>query len=125
MITITQKGDFKKTSTFLHRITGTGIYKGLDKYGEMGVDVLSENTPKDSGKTAASWYYRIQYDLNKITISWYNSNLHENVPIAIILQYGHGTGTGGYVKGVDYINPALRPIFESIADAVWEEVSKS
>ena len=124
MIVIKQKGDFKKTSTFLNRITHTGIYRNLDFYGRKGVKALSNATPRDSGKTASSWYYDIKTSKDGITISWYNRNLNKNVPIAVILQYGHGTRTGGYVKGIDYINPALRPIFDEIADQVWKEVAK-
>lgn len=96
----------------------------LKKYGELGVKALAANTPKDTGQTAASWSYEIKEDKNSITISWKNSNINDGVLIAAILQYGHGTGNGGYVRGVDYINPAMKPVFQQIADDAWKEVNK-
>ena len=95
----------------------------LNHYAQMGVDALKSATPVDTGKTADSWYYEIHKSISGITIRWCNSNINEGVPIAVILQYGHGTGTGGYVEGTDYINPAIKPIFDEIADAVWKEVT--
>lgn len=95
----------------------------LHKYGQLGVQALSLATPLDSGETATSWNYEIEQDGDTITLAWNNTHVNHGVNIAVILQYGHGTGTGGYVVGRDYINPALRPIFDDIADAVWKEVS--
>lgn len=124
MIKITQKGDWKKTDLFLERIKSlfkTGIF---DKYGKAGVDALRASTPIDSGETANSWSYKVSRGSSRIVISWENSHINNGVPIAIILQYGHGTGTGGYVKGRDYINPAMRRIFDNMANELWREVTK-
>lgn len=96
----------------------------LRKYGEMGVRALQANTPKRTGLTAASWYYTISESSDGFTIEWKNRNSNKGVLIAAILQYGHGTGTGGYVQGVDYINPAMKPVFQQIADDAWKEVTK-
>lgn len=125
MITFTAKGDFKNTEKFLQRMKEFAKISDLDKYGQEGVDALSAATPMDSGKTASSWGYRIKHENGSASIEWTNSNINDGVPIAVIIQYGHGTGRGGYVKGIDYINPAMRPVFESIADKVWKEVTKS
>ena len=124
MITLSQKGDFKRVTGWLERIkeiTRLGI---LNKYGEKGVAALSAATPVDSGKTAASWSYDIQNNGSSATISFKNSNINKGVNIAIILQYGHGTGTGGWVQGRDYINPAIQPIFDELVEEVWEEVTR-
>ncbi|MDD6486624.1 MAG: hypothetical protein PUF61_06765, partial [Spirochaetales bacterium] len=96
----------------------------LDKFGQAGVDALAAATPKDSGKTASCWYYEITHRNGSSSISFHNSNIQNGVPIAIILQYGHGTRNGGYVQGRDYINPAIRPLFDKIADNAWKEVTK-
>ena len=96
----------------------------LKKYGEMGVRALQSNTPRETGLTAASWYYTISESKDGFTIEWKNRNSNKGVLIAAILQYGHGTGTGGYVRGVDYINPAMKPVFQQIADDAWKEVIK-
>ena len=95
----------------------------LERYGQMGVDALSSATPVDSGVTASSWTFEIEQTSKGATISWLNSNVNQNVVIALILQYGHGTGTGGYVEGRDYINPAMRPVFDKIAEQAWKEVT--
>lgn len=124
MITFTHKGDFGKTLRFLNRNLKDDHMSNLDRYAQMGVDALRSATPIDSGKTADSWYYEIKKSLFGLRIIWGNRNLNDGVPIAVILQYGHGTGTGGYVEGTDYINPAIKPIFDEIADAVWKEVTK-
>lgn len=124
MISFTQKGDFAKTFQFLNSSKKININSILSKYGEMGVSALSRNTPMDSGKTANSWYYKITEKNNKTTITWYNKNVVNGVNIAIILQYGHGTKNGGYVSGRDYINPALKTIFDNMADEVWKEVTR-
>lgn len=122
MISFGQTGDFSKTFSFLNNINKNNITAVLEKYGQEGVDILSKNTPVDSGVTAASWYYKIETNKGKSTISWYNSNIVNGVSIAIILQYGHGTKNGGYVEGRDYINPAMKPLFDEMADQVWKEV---
>ena len=96
----------------------------LNKYGQEGVAALASATPIDTGKTAASWYYEIREENGEIIISFNNSNIQNGVPIAIIIQHGHGTGTGGWVQGRDYINPALQPIFDEIANRAWREVTK-
>lgn len=125
MIVLKSKGDFSKTTNFLKRITKLDYKSILSRYGKMGVDALAKATPVDTGLTASSWSYEIVEDDGGATIYWKNSNIVKGVPIAVILQYGHGTGTGGYVEGIDYINPALRSIFEGIADDAWKEVTGS
>lgn len=122
-IFFTHKGDLKETEQFLKRLKKQDFYKNLEKFAEEGVEALSEATPLESGKTSESWGYLIENKGDTVTITWTNSNVNEGVNIAIILQYGHGTGTGGYVAGQDYINPAIKPIFDKIADSVWKEVT--
>ena len=124
MITFRQKGDFSKLTRYLERAKEVIKLGDLDKYGQEGIDALSSATPVDSGLTASSWYYKIENKNGSATISFYNSNVNNGVPIAIILQYGHGTNNGGWVEGRDYINPAILPIFEKIANDAWEEVTK-
>lgn len=124
MITFVSKGDFKKTRKLLEKAENMDIRSILDKYGRLGVDALAEATPKDSGKTAASWDYDISMNRDGAVITWLNSNVHNGVNIAVILRYGHGTGTGGYVQGRDYISPAIRPVFDELANSAWEEVVK-
>lgn len=124
MITFRQKGGFSKLARFLERAKEVVHLGDLDKYGREGVAALASATPVDSGETAKSWYYKIENQNGVVSISFYNSNVNAGVPIAIILQYGHGTGTGGWVEGRDYINPAIQPIFDRIADAAWREVTK-
>ena len=123
MIKITQKGDFKKATSYLEKLKGAIRLSSFDKYGREGVSALSSATPVDSGETASSWYYKIERTKNTISITFYNSNVNKGVPIAIILQYGHGTGTGGWVEGRDYINPAIQPIFDKMAEEAWKEVT--
>lgn len=124
MISFSTKGNWDKTSKFLDKIRDLKLALSLDKYGEEGVEALSDATPKDTGKTAASWNYRIERDGGSFSIVWTNSNVNDGVNIAIILQYGHGTRNGGYVKGIDYINPALRPVFDKISKDLWREVER-
>lgn len=124
MITFRQKGDFSKLTNYFERLKEVVKLGDLDKYGRAGVDALSSATPVDSGLTARSWSYEIKNQNGTATISFYNTNIVDGVPIAIILQYGHGTGTGGYVQGRDYINPAIQPIFDKIADDAWKEVTR-
>ena len=121
---ITCSGDFSKTLNHLERLQNKEYLQVLAKYGQRGVDALRDATPVDSGTTADSWYYEINQDRNETTISWCNRNVNEGVVIAAILQYGHGTGWGAYVQGIDYINPAMRDIFEDLANECWKEVTK-
>lgn len=123
-ITLSARGEYNKVERWLNKLRNKEYLNILDKYGHKGVDALSSATPVDSGKTAASWGYEIHHSRSTTTITWTNTNINDGVPIAIILQYGHGTGTGGYVAGRDYINPALRPIFDAMAEEAWREVSK-
>lgn len=124
MIKFVQKGDFSKLTRFLERAKEVVHMGLLDRYGRAGVAALSSATPMDSGETSESWYYRISNTRKGIKIGFYNSNLNDGVPIAIILQYGHGTRNGGWVEGRDYINPAIQPIFDEIVNAAWKEVTK-
>lgn len=125
MISFRQKGDFSNLTRFLEKAKESVRIGDLDKYGREGVAALASATPIDSGKTANSWYYEIVNKNGSVSITFYNSNIQNGVPIAIILQYGHGTGNGGWVEGRDYINPAIRPIFDKIANNAWREVTKS
>lgn len=125
MITFRHKGDFSKTTRFLERAKHAVRLADLDRYGREGVAALASATPVESGLTASSWYYEITYTKSGAKITFYNSNVQNGVPIAIILQYGHGTGTGGYVQGRDYINPAIQPIFDRIANDAWREVTSA
>lgn len=119
-----QKGDFKKTEKFLEGAKTFNIKPLLKRYGEAGVRALAAATPKDTGELASSWGYEIQTDRTGARVIWTNSKIVDGIPIAIILQYGHGTGGGGYVQGRDYINPAMRHIFDELAEAAWKEVTK-
>ena len=124
MISFRQKGDFSKLTNYLERMKEVVKIGDLDKYGREGVAALESATPVESGLTARSWYYEIKHENGSATITFKNSNIQNGVPIAIILQYGHGTGTGGWVQGRDYINPAIQPIFDKIAENAWREVTK-
>lgn len=128
MVVFKNKGEWEQTYKFLGHASKWKkykIFKKLEKYGEKGVEALSAATPRDTGKTSESWGYLIEETGDGITLTWTNSNFNNYVNIAVILQYGHGTGTGGYVTGIDYINPALAPIFDKIADELWKEVMAS
>ena len=125
MIRITSKGDFNNTFRFLKKMSNFKVNKILEKYGAMGVSALAAATPMDSGLTANSWGYEISVGKEGATIYWTNTNQNNGIYIAVILQYGHGTGTGGYVQGRDYINPAIRPVFDKIAEEAWMEVVNS
>ena len=124
MISFRQKGDFSKLNRYFERVKETVNLGVLDKYGRAGVAALSSATPTDTGKTVASWYYEIKRQNGGVSLEFFNSNINKGVPIAIILQYGHGTGTGGWVEGRDYINPAIQPIFDQLAEEAWKEVTK-
>lgn len=124
MIKFRHKGDFSKATQFLGKAKKTVHLGLLEKYGRAGVAALASATPVDSGLTANSWYYEIENNRGSVTISFNNSNVQNGVPIAIILFYGHGTRNGGWVAGRDYINPALQPIFDKLANEAWEEVTK-
>ena len=125
MITFRQQGDFSKTTAYFERCKEAFKASTFDKYGRAGVEALESATPRDTGKTAASWSYEISHKNGSTTITFKNSNTTDyGVPIAILIQYGHGTRNGGFVEGVDYINPALRPIFEEMANDAWKEVTR-
>lgn len=124
MITITQKGSFDRTEKYLSHLKLEKLLAVLNKYGQMGVSALSAATPSDSGETANSWYYTIKQSPGYYSIRWHNRNNQNGFPVAVMLQYGHGTGTGGFVEGRDYIMPAIRPVFDQIADEAWREVTK-
>lgn len=124
MISFRHKGDFRKATRYLERVKQAVHLGILDKYGREGVAALASATPVDSGLTASSWNYQIENKPGSVTISFLNSNIQNGVPIAIILQYGHGTGTGGWVQGRDYINPAIQPVFDRIVTEAWKEVTK-
>ncbi len=123
MISFRQKGDFSDLNRYFERVREAIKLGVLDKYGRAGVAALASATPKETGKTAASWYYEISRKNGSVSLEFYNSNVYKGVPIAIILQYGHGTGTGGWVEGRDYINPAIQPIFDQLAKDAWKEVT--
>lgn len=122
-IKVKQTGDFSVTVNSLKKKLSNNYMSVLDRYGELGVQQLSLATPVDSGKTAESWFYTIEEKPHGFVITWSNSNVNDGVNIAIILQYGHGTGTGGYVVGRDYIKPAIRPVFDGIVESIWKEVN--
>lgn len=123
MIRFKHSGNFKITEKFLSNAGRREYMAVLRKYGQAGVEALAAATPKETGETAASWSYEIVETRSGFSIFWSNSHENQGVNIALILQYGHGTGTGGYVQGIDYINPAIRPIFDEIANAAWKEVT--
>ena len=124
MISFRQKGDFSKLTKYLEKVKEGFDVCILDKYGQAGVRALASATPVDTGLTANSWYYKIEKSKGSVSIAFYNSNIQNGVPIAVILQYGHGTKNGGWVQGRDYINPAIRPIFDAIVEDAWKEVAK-
>ena len=121
---ITCSGDLSKTMKFLNRLQNKEYLNVLAEYGRRGVEALRSATPVDTGKTASSWYYEIEEGRDQTTISWCNSNVNDGVVIAAILQYGHGTGSGAYIQGTDYINPAMRAIFDALLSECWKEVTK-
>lgn len=124
MITFTQTGDFNKTEEYLSRLSKGDLSEVLNRYGSVGLNALSNATPVDSGLTSESWYYDIESRRGYYSIRWHNRNQVNGLPIAVLIQYGHGTRNGGYVQGRDYIMPAIRPIFDQIAAEVWKEVTR-
>lgn len=125
VIKVKHKGSFKKTERFMNFLKGNRHLNSLEKYGELGVEALAAATPIDSGLTATLWKYEITKEKGKVSIKWLNTNIQNGINVVILLRYGHGTGTGGYVEGVDFISPAIKPIFDQIADGVWKEVEKA
>lgn len=125
MIRLESRGDFRNLEKFLTRMSQGEVFKTLDRHGQAGVDALSMATPRDSGSAASSWSYEVVKTKRTYSISWTNSDMAGGVPVVILLQYGHGTGTGGYVQGRDFINPALKPIFDKIANEVWKAVTSA
>lgn len=120
---ITTYGNYSDTKSWLKQLKFDRLMKKLDSYGQDGVNALREATPKDTGYTSECWSYEIVESPGSIQIMWKNSNVVNGVPIAIILQYGHGTRNGGYVEGIDYINPAMKPVFDDIVNKIWEEIN--
>jgi len=125
MIVLKTTGKLKKTEKFLSKMSNFDIRRILNKYGEEGVNALAENTPVRSGETASSWRYKVSINNGIATVTWSNTHVEKGVNIAIILQYGHGTRNGGYVQGIDYINPALKPVFNALAEEAWMEVTSA
>ena len=124
MIGFRHRGDFSKTTNFLTKLKQKRILASFDKYGKEGVAALASATPVDTGLTANSWYYKIEQTDTSVSLTFHNSNIQNGIPIAIILQYGHGTRNGGWVEGRDYINPAIQPLFDRIVNEAWGEVTK-
>ena len=125
MISASSAGSFDKTEKFLHSILKMNIDKILSSEAEKGVTALSRATPRDSGRAAISWSYKIEKTASSVKISWTNSDVENGYPVALMIQYGHGTGTGGHIQGKDFINPAMRPVFDSIAETVWKAVTSA
>lgn len=125
MFSIDSSGSFDKTERFLRRMSKLDVMSVLNRAGQAGVNALASATPTESGLTARSWYFETQYRFGAYSITWKNSHVVDGRPIAILLQYGHATGTGGYVQGRDYINPAIRPIFDQIEAEVWKAVTSA
>ena len=125
MITFESAGSFSNIERFLQKMSKESMFAELDKYGKDGVAALASATPVESGLTASAWYYEIKKTKGSYSIKWLNRNVVGDKPVAILLQYGHGTGNGGYIQGRDYINPALKPIFDQIADNVWKAVTSA
>ena len=125
MVSISSEGSFDKTEKFLQAMVKLDIGKILDTEAQKGVAALSKATPQDSGRAATSWGYKIEKTNSSVTIGWTNSDVENGFPVALMIQYGHGTGTGGYIQGRDYINPAMRPIFDQIAETVWKAVTSA
>lgn len=125
MITIKKKGDFKKANSYMEKLLEIVHLGILDKYGKKGVEALRAATPKDTGKTADSWSYEITHSKTKASIVWSNSNVNDGCNIAVLIQYGHGTGTGAYIQGTDYVNPTMKDIFNDMAEELWKEIKNA
>lgn len=125
VIIFRHKGDLKKTDTFLRKMLRRDSMSILNKYGKIGVDRLLQYTPKDTGETALSWGYRIEKKGHEYKLIWTNSNISDGFPVAILIQYGHGTTGGTYVEGRDFINPALKDVFDELAEELWKEVTNA
>lgn len=125
MFHVSSSGPYDKTKAYLERLKGDKVFDVLDSYGQLGVTALASATPVETGLTAESWGYEVSHSPGRHILSWHNTHEHNGVNIAIILQYGHGTGTGGYVEGIDYINPALRPLFDKMTEDIWREVTNA
>lgn len=123
MVSVKVEGNYTKTEKFLRKIENLLLLGKLDEYGRMGVEALSANTPRDTGLTAESWDYEFHYSSDSFSIIWTNSNISKYIPVALLIQYGHGTKDGGYVQGIDYINPAMKPVFDKIEASLWKEVT--
>jgi hypothetical protein len=123
MLTFSQSGDFSNTERFLKNVANDSFFANLDSYGKAGVQALADNTPRDSGKTAQSWGYKVIRSRTNPGIEWYNTNVNDGTSVAILIQYGHATKSGGYISGRDYINPVIRPIFDKIAADIWKKVT--
>lgn len=123
MLTFSQSGDFGNTERFLKNVANDSFFANLDSYGKAGVQALADNTPRDSGETAQSWGYKVIRSRTNPGIEWYNTNVNDGTSVAILIQYGHATKSGGYISGRDYINPVIRPIFDKIAEDIWKKVT--
>ena len=123
MLTFSQSGDFGNTERFLKNVAKDSFFANLDSYGKAGVQALADNTPRDSGETAQSWGYKVIRSRTNPGIEWYNTNVNDGTSVAILIQYGHATKSGGYISGRDYINPVIRPIFDKIAEDIWKKVT--
>lgn len=124
MIKFEAKGDLRRTKRYLRAVKNINFNRLLKDYGERGVEALQASTPKDTGKTAESWFYEIRKTRDSVSIYWNNTNTSLGIPVVILLQYGHGTRNGGYVRGIDFINPTIRPIFEEMTNTLWKEMTK-
>ena len=122
MAELVVRGSYSKTEKWLNKLAKGDLVHGLNSLGRQGVAALAAATPSDTGLTAQSWDYRINQGPDYLEIEWYNTNVINGFPVAVGLQYGHGTGTGGYVRGTDYINPAIKPIFKEIEKAIERAV---
>jgi hypothetical protein len=123
-ISIELQGDFRKTTNFFQRCLSIAKLSVLDKYGRKGVEALSDNTPVDTGLASRSWRYEVVRNPGEVSIIWHNDDIENGYNVAVLVQYGHATKNGGWVEGVDYINPALKPVFEAIANDVFKEVNR-
>lgn len=124
MLKMEVNGSFKNLEAFLGRMAKGELYAFLEQYGQMGVDALASATPVDTGLTKESWTYKITRSKGRASISWHNTNVQNGIPVVILIQYGHGTGTGGWVEGRDFINPTTQLLFDKIANDVWEKVTR-